>query len=773
MRFALVLWALVAGLLFVAHAPPATAAAEGEKRIALVIGIGAYQNAPELPNPPNDAKAISQSLRKLGFTVDEKLDLSNRGLAEALRTFGVQASKADVAVLYFAGHGMQVGGTNYLIPSDARLERERDLMYEALPLTLPLGEVAQARKLGIVILDACRNNPFVDRLTRTGTSRHSIQPGIGRVDDTPSDTLVAMATRADAVAEDGTGNHSPYAEALLKNLDQPGLELSLFFRRVRDDVMQSTQGRQEPFVYGSLGAAPFYFNPQPENRRPVLADLRPVEVLERGGTEPLRIGRPSDPDNDALFAQVAGLPRGGSVRIGERVVLIGDYLTIDQLVASTFRPDGSHVGEAGAFEFAVMDGRGGVAKGGVPIFVKPSNRPPVAMVERTIKVSPNLLRVDAPSDPDGDPLTVVVTAVPEQGKVRDGTRPLKAGDRLSVEALAALTFDPEQAKPGRAGTFTVLIEDGRGGRASSSVVVEVEDPGAAPDAPAAVAGVPVQVAAAPAAAPAAAAEVVAEPPALALATPPAVAEPAAGAQRTQGKGNGFQDCPECPVMVRIPAGSFTMGHDRGDTAQRPAHTVTVSKPFALGAYEVTVGEWRACVEGGGCTMMPRMTNATDDTPVHNIDWNDAQAYVAWLARKTGQRYRLPSEAEWEYAARSGGAARFSWGEGAGTMRANCRDCGGSFDRLRPASVGSFPPNAFGIHDMNGGVAEWVADCWNPGYRGAPADGSAWTSGDCKKRVLRGGSWRDDLEQVSATARIGYDADVRYLADGLRVARDLN
>ncbi|HEY0838447.1 MAG TPA: formylglycine-generating enzyme family protein, partial [Azospirillum sp.] len=263
-------------------------------------------------------------------------------------------------------------------------------------------------------------------------------------------------------------------------------------------------------------------------------------------------------------------------------------------------------------------------------------------------------------------------------------------------------------------------------------------------------------------------EAAVEPQALALATPPA-----AGTARTQGKGNGFQDCPECPVMVRVPAGSFTMGHDKGDPAQRPAHPVTVSKPFALGAYEVTVGEWRACVEGGGCTMMPRMTNATEDTPVHNIDWNDAQAYVTWLSRRTGQRYRLPSEAEWEYAARSGGTARFSWGEGGGTMRANCRDCGGSFDRLRPASVGSFAPNDFGIHDMNGGVAEWVADCWNPGYRGAPADGGAWTSGDCKKRVLRGGSWRDDLEQVSATARIGYDADVRYLADGLRVARDLN
>ncbi|WP_448206702.1 SUMF1/EgtB/PvdO family nonheme iron enzyme [Azospirillum sp. sgz302134] len=921
------LFLAMAAAVLLAVASPAGAWAAAEQRIALVVGIGAYLHAPELPNPRNDARAMAGALRKLGFTVEEKYDLDNRGLAEALRGFGIKAGQADVALLYFAGHGMQVAGTNFLIPADARLERERDLVYEALPLNLPMGELAQARKLGILILDACRNNPFADRLVRSGTKKTEVHSGFARVDDTPTDTLVAMATRADAVAEDGQGDHSPYTMSLLKNFEVPGLELSLFFRRVRDDVMQLTQGRQEPFLYGSLGAAPFYFNPLPENRPPKLAEIKPLEVFDRGGAEPLGIGRPTDPDNDQLFAQVTGLPRGGSVRIGDRVVLIGDYLTVEQLAATTFKPDATHLGEAGTFEFAVMDGRGGVARGTVPILVKPSNRPPVAVAERTIRTVANALRLDLPTDPDGDPLSFIVSAVPERGKVRDGTTALKPGDRLSAEQLTSLNYDPERAPAGRAGVFSVLVEDGRGGRTTLSAVLEVEEAGASPPAadleealwrrvrdsrnpadvetflrlfdngpftgparerlnvlraegarvaaagtsggasaagsgssgsgsgggarPKAAAAPPPADRTTPDKAPAPA-ELRVEPagegmyvavsdsvlragpdtrsepvggvakggyvrvlgrvadadwyrvalddgaqgfvagPSLRPAGPedrqrlamaaPAQAEPSSQGQpqgqsqgRAQGNGNSFQDCPECPPMVRIPAGSFSMGNDKGDPSQRPAHRVTFARPFAIGVYEVTVGQWRACMEGGGCPSMPRMSNVSDDTPVYNINIDDAQAYVAWLSRKTGQRYRLPSEAEWEYAARGGGTGRFPWGDSLtpGAHLANCRDCGGSFDRMRPASVGSFQPNAFGLYDTSGGVAEWVADCWNTGYKGAPADGSAWTAGDCHKRVLRGGSWRDEPDAITVTARIGYDADVRYPADGFRVARDMN
>jgi len=237
-------------------------------------------------------------------------------------------------------------------------------------------------------------------------------------------------------------------------------------------------------------------------------------------------------------------------------------------------------------------------------------------------------------------------------------------------------------------------------------------------------------------------------------------------------GRAFQDCADCPVVVRIPAGSFTMGQAKGDASAAPQHTVTV-RNFAIGQYPVTVGEWKACVAGGGCNFTPRMANADDRTPVHNISWDDAQQYILWLSRSTGENYRLPTEAEWEYAARAHTSTRYWWGDTVGTMLANCSDCGGSQDARTPLAVGSFKPNPFGLHDMHGGVAQWVADCWFPNYQGAPADARAREQKNCQKRVLRGGSFRSDRESITASARGNYDSSVRYIAHGFRVARDLN
>jgi formylglycine-generating enzyme required for sulfatase activity len=238
------------------------------------------------------------------------------------------------------------------------------------------------------------------------------------------------------------------------------------------------------------------------------------------------------------------------------------------------------------------------------------------------------------------------------------------------------------------------------------------------------------------------------------------------------KGQVFQDCADCPVVVRIPGGSFTMGQAKGDPSAAPQHTVTV-RAFVIGQYPVTVGEWKACVAGGGCSFMPRMTNADYRTPVHNVSWDDAQQYILWLSRSTGEKYRLPTEAEWEYAARAHTSTRYWWGDTMGTMLANCSDCGGRQDARTPLPVGSFKPNPFGVHDMHGGVAQWVADCWFPNYQGAPTDAGARDQKNCQKRVLRGGSFRTDRETITASARGNYDSSVRYIAHGFRVARDLN
>ena len=235
----------------------------------------------------------------------------------------------------------------------------------------------------------------------------------------------------------------------------------------------------------------------------------------------------------------------------------------------------------------------------------------------------------------------------------------------------------------------------------------------------------------------------------------------------------LKDCEDCPELVRIPAGSFVMGSKDGHWSESPAHRVTIAEPFALGKYEVTVGQWQACVDAGACQSMPAMQGVSASSPVHNVSWNEVQDYLKWLSEVSGESYRLPTEAEWEYAARAGTKTRYWWGEGIGVSNANCEDCGGDWDRKTPAQVGGFAANPFGLHDMNGGVMEWVADCWSQDYEGAPGDGSAQQSGDCGQRVLRGGSWRNDQTYATVSSRLSYDASVRYYTNGFRVARDLN
>ena len=241
----------------------------------------------------------------------------------------------------------------------------------------------------------------------------------------------------------------------------------------------------------------------------------------------------------------------------------------------------------------------------------------------------------------------------------------------------------------------------------------------------------------------------------------------------------FRDCPECPEMVVVPAGSFMMGSpvsekDRYDS-EGPVHRVTIAAPFAVGVYEVTFDEWDACVGAGGCGGYRPDDRGwgRGNRPVIMVSWEDAQAYVDWLSGKTGESYRLLSESEWEYAARAGTTTRYHWGDDIGRNRANCWDshCGDSWDYTAP--VGSFGANGFGLHDVYGNVWEWVEDCRNESYVGAPSDGSAWLSGNCDRRVLRGGSWLHNPRDLRAAYRGGRSTGNRYnITVGFRVARTL-
>ncbi len=267
--------------------------------------------------------------------------------------------------------------------------------------------------------------------------------------------------------------------------------------------------------------------------------------------------------------------------------------------------------------------------------------------------------------------------------------------------------------------------------------------------------------------------------------------PGSAQAENPGAGETFRDCPDCPEMVFVPAGEFMMGSPGGEGEVRfrdegPLHHVSVRQPFAIGKYEVTFAEWDACVAGGGCNNY-----RPDDKgwgrgkrPVINVSHEDTKYYTAWLSLETGLAYRLPSESEWEYAARANTSSARYWGTRANQAcsYANVADrsmkekysswiifeCRDGYVHTSP--VGKFRANAFGLHDMLGNLREWAEDCWTDGYAGAPSDTNVWTDGDCRQRVLRGGSWVSKPWTVRFAYRYRIDNYFRYLDIGFRVAR---
>ena len=284
---------VLAALLLVLPAASALA----EKRVALVIGNSNYTNVQKLPNPTRDASAIAALLKDAGFDVVEaEMNLTNVAMRRAVRKFTAIARNANIGVVYYAGHGIEVGGVNYLIPIDAQLGSDVDVEDETLSLDRIAKMLEPVNRLRLIILDACRENPFVRSMSRTVATR-SITRGLAEIGATTPDTLVAFAAKAGSTAEDGTGSHSPFTTALLNNLTIPGLDVGLALRRVRDQVMKDTGGKQEPFVYGSLGGSIVALKPASaappvaaEAAAPVQAPRQPADSVVRDYEFAERIG---------------------------------------------------------------------------------------------------------------------------------------------------------------------------------------------------------------------------------------------------------------------------------------------------------------------------------------------------------------------------------------------------------------------------------------------------------------------------------------------------
>jgi formylglycine-generating enzyme required for sulfatase activity len=263
-----------------------------------------------------------------------------------------------------------------------------------------------------------------------------------------------------------------------------------------------------------------------------------------------------------------------------------------------------------------------------------------------------------------------------------------------------------------------------------------------------------------------------------LAASLAIADPAS--DRRYEPGETFRDCAKCPEMVVVPAGSFTMGSPQSEKGRSyyegPQHRVTFSQPFAVGKYAVTFDEWDACVADGGCNgYKPSDADwGRGKRPVVNVSWNDAQAYISWLKRKTGRDYHLLSEAQREYVTRAGTTTPFWWGSTISADQANYTRGGKAKSRYRyrTAPVDAFQPNPWGLYQVHGNVYEWTEDCWKDNYSNAPTDGSAWTSENCVSRVVRGGSWETFPRYLRSAYRDRYIAVNRSTRYGFRVARTL-
>ncbi|WP_084030378.1 caspase family protein [Bradyrhizobium paxllaeri] len=263
-------WAAAAATLLFVSGP-----ALAEKRVALVLGNSSYQNVAPLANPVNDSSKMAATLKDAGFdVVDSRRDLAAAETRRALRDFADRARDADIAVVYYAGHGIEVDGANYLIPVDARLERDTDVYDEAFSLDRILIAIEPAKKLRLVILDACRDNPFSRTMKRTVASR-AIGQGLAKVEPTSPNVLIAYSAKAGSTAADGDGNNSPFTAALSHHLTKPGLDVRRAFGFVRDEVLKTTNNRQEPFVYGSLGGEDVPLVPA----RPAPAAAAPAPAL--------------------------------------------------------------------------------------------------------------------------------------------------------------------------------------------------------------------------------------------------------------------------------------------------------------------------------------------------------------------------------------------------------------------------------------------------------------------------------------------------------------
>ena len=740
------------------------------ERHALVIGNANYQSSP-LRNPLNDARDMAAALKGLGFQVQSLLDADAPEMEQAILDFGDRLRDGGVGLFYYAGHGVQAQGRNYLIPLQANISREIQLRHKAVDAGLVLDAMGTANNgLNIVILDACRDNPYAD-------SFRSSSRGLARM-DSPKGSLIAYATAPGDVADDGEGRNGVFTKHLLEHMQKPGVQVEQVFKQVTQAVHAETRQRQTPFMTSSL-LGDFYFKP---TASPIIESKQSITLTLRSNVyeDQVYINGAYAGQTKLITQLAAGwhdieVRKAGYRTYSARLLLDKDQTLMARLQRGTDpapQPATKQPAPAVKITSSTIDGLSLddwlLVYGSNPITTASLDK--VAAYERQyggsaasrsyineglklaltdVNSTDELLEYQrkfgylpsAPAQIEARLAEILATGVSRKDLIRlRGQFPASATLRLQLAGAyhRASLFDEAE---GEYQSWLDLTDSSHPERKSVLEALLVAREGRLPT---------------------------------------------------------IQDCSDCPQMVYIPAGTFRMGDIQGGIGNyaEPVHRVSV-RAFLLAQTEVTVTQFRAFVDASGykteaghsdgCHLYEngswnKRANANwrnpgfsqnAEEPVVCISWNDAQRYIEWLSAKTGERYRLPSEAEWEYAARAGSETKYSWGNSESRDYANYTGKSGKDKWEYTAPVSSFAANAFGLYDMHGNAWEWTQDCWNGSYKGAPSDGSAWLSDNCSRRVTRGGSWKVIPYYLRSANRSRNTTASRSFNVGFRPARTLD
>jgi formylglycine-generating enzyme required for sulfatase activity len=710
-----------------------------EKRIALVIGNSAYQKVPPLANPARDADAMAEMFRSAGFNVvAARHDLGIGELRRALRDFSDDARDADVAIVYYAGHGMEVDGINYLIPVDAILERDIDAFDEAMPLDRVLTVIEPARQLRLVILDACRDNPFNKNMKRTIASR-AVGRGLAKVEPVNPNTLIAFAAKAGSTATDGDDKNSPFTAALLKHLPRPGLDLRKAFGFVRDDVLKMTRSRQEPFIYGSLGGDDVALVPA----------LPPVVDTSKAARDDFDLAQQINVIS-AWDSFISKYPSGfySDLARAQREKLIAAKAAAEEAERLAAQKKALEEAKAAEAERAKIAAQAKAAEDAKFLAEE------AAAAERARAAEKAKILAEQ-------------AAAAEQAKAAE-----KAAARAKIEEAARLAG--------------VVIENAGIGKETQSDGPRLSTvcPGSSPRVEA-LSSRPAQTLSQTEECALAPKDVFRE----CQNCPEMVVIPSGevlvGSSRSEidiGLA-AANEGPQHKVVIKQPLaiGRFEVTRDQF------AAFVNASG-YKAGDHCFTF-EQNAPQDRANRSFMNPGYVQDGNHPAVCVSWADAKAYVAWLSQTTSKSYRLLSEAEFEYAARAGTTSRFGFGNDPAEI---CKFANGADHAAKiaglpgdapymgcrdgfpfTAPVGSLTPNAFGLYDLIGNVWEWTEDCYYGDYATAKADSAAHPSATCSTRAVRGGDWFSTEASLRPAVRAKANADARHDDIGLRVARTLS